>query len=317
MKIAVSIFCLLALAATNSFSQQNDFPKLTGPYLGQKPPGNVAEPFAPEFFGSRFKSYHSGIIFSPDGKEAYWQAALNDEAGCQGIFMSILENGFWTEPMIASFSACVKGGRDDSPFIPPDGKKLFFISSRPIEEGGESSGENIWVADRIEEDWSEPKLIPLVLNSSDGNIHWRFSVDRRGNLYFGTWRFQGEEVTGDIYLSKSEDGQYVKPEKLGPEINREGHYNFCPYIAPDGGYLIFARVGATMAERGPDNLYCSFREKNGTWTEAKKLNIMGEKGNDVPVVSTDGRYLFLRHNINEFYWVDATIIEELKPDYLK
>jgi hypothetical protein len=270
MICVASILCLFVLATVNSFSQQDDLPKLTGPYLGQTPPGKTAEPFAPEFFDSRFKSYHSGIIYSPDRKEAYWQAALNDENGNQGIFQSRLENGFWTAPKIAPFSACLKGGRDDSPFISPDGKKLFFISSRPIEERGKPGKEKIWVTDRIHEGWSEPKLIPLTLNSPEERIHWRFSVDRLGNLYFGTWKIRGEEYSGDIYLSKYIYGQYRKPEKLGPAINREGDYNFCPHIAPDGNYLIFTRVGAKRSERGPDNLYCSFGNKDGTWTEAKK-----------------------------------------------
>jgi hypothetical protein len=47
MKKAVLNICLLALVAANPFSQQRDFPKLTGPYLGQKPPGMMPEVFAP------------------------------------------------------------------------------------------------------------------------------------------------------------------------------------------------------------------------------------------------------------------------------
>jgi len=39
---------------------------------------------------------------------------------------------------------------------------------------------------------------------------------------------------------------------------------------------------------------------------------MGEQGNDVPVVSHDGKYFFLRHGA-EFYWVDAAFIEKLRP----
>jgi len=312
MKRLVVILFFLGIIANKLLSQKSDFPKLSGPYFGQDPPGKTTEPFAPEFFGSMFRSYHSGIIFSPDGKEAYWQAMLNDESSNQAIFESKLKNGFWTEPEVASFSSLIKGGRDDSPFISPDGDKLFFISSRPIEEGGKPGKENIWFVYRIGEDWSEPELIPLILNSNDGAIHWRFSVDRQGNLYFGTWKFNDEEISGDIYLSKYENGRYIKPEKLGPEINREGDYNFCPHIAPDGSYLIFTRVGPTISERLPDRIYCSFRKKDGTWTKAKKIDIPGEKGNDVPVVSHDGKYLFLRHG-SEFFWVDASFIEKLRP----
>jgi len=41
---------------------------------------------------------------------------------------------------------------------------------------------------------------------------------------------------------------------------------------------------------------------------------------DAPVVSPDGKFLFFmsrRNGIGEFFWVDAKIIEELKPKELK
>ena len=309
---AVPVIILILVASSEVFSQPSDFPELAGPYFGQQPPGEIAVQFAPEFFGSRFISFHSGIIFSPDGKEAYWQAMLNDENRSQAIFESKLRNGFWTEPGVASFSGLIKGGRDDSPCISPDGNKLFFLSSRPFEEGDKINQENIWFVHRIKEDWSEPKHIPLVLDASEGKIHWRFSVDKQGNLYFGAWKIKGDEISGNIFLSKYENGQYGKPEKLGPEINKEGDYNFCPHIAPNGSYLIFTRVGAKRSERLPNRIYCSFKKDDGSWTEAKKVDIRGEQGNDVPVVSHDGKYLFLRHG-TEFYWVDASFIEKLRP----
>jgi len=47
MKNGLLIFCFFILIVTNLLSQQTDFPKLTGPYLGQKPPGMTPEIFAP------------------------------------------------------------------------------------------------------------------------------------------------------------------------------------------------------------------------------------------------------------------------------
>jgi hypothetical protein len=43
---ALAFSCLL-VATANVFFKPNDFPKLTGPYLGQKPPGMKPEIFAP------------------------------------------------------------------------------------------------------------------------------------------------------------------------------------------------------------------------------------------------------------------------------
>jgi dipeptidyl aminopeptidase/acylaminoacyl peptidase len=260
-----------------------------------------------------FTSFHGGIIFSPDGNAAYWQALLNDESKGQAIFEARVEKGFWTNPRVAPFSEPVRGGRDDSPFISPDGERLFFLSTRPIEKGGESGAEKIWIAKRAGEGWLEPELIPLRWNPANGRIHWRLSVDGKDNLYFGAWKIHGEEITGEIFHSRFEDGQYGPPEKLGPEINREGYYNFCPSVAPDGSYLIFTRVGPKAKDRLPDNIYCSFRDRDGKWTHAQKLQIPGDKGNDVPAISSDGKYLFMRHGLNQFYWVETSIVEKLRP----
>jgi len=309
--ILIGVALINALLFWQGGSQ--DLPLLTGPYLGQKPPGDTARPFAPAFFGSRFTSFYSSIVFSPDGNAAYWQAMLNDESKGQAIFESRVQNGFWMSPRIAPFSESVKGGRDDSPVISPDGERLLFLSTRPAEKGGEPGVERIWVAKKAGKAWLDPAPVPLTWNPADGRIHWRLSVDGKGNLYFGAWKIRGEEVTGWIFQSRFTNGQYSAPEKLGPEINREGYYNFCPSVAPDGSYLIFTRVGPKASDRQPDNIYCSFRDEGGKWTNAQKLQIPGDTGNDVPAISSDGKYLFMRHGLNQFYWVETSLIEKLRP----
>ncbi len=124
MKRFALIAWLLVFAAISIQAQPSEFPKLTGPYLGQKPPGKTAEPFGLGITGLH-QNLHSSIIFSPDGKEAYWKPGWNPR---DPIVMSKIENGQWTILKVAPFSAPDQG--DDSPFISPDGKKLFFISQR-------------------------------------------------------------------------------------------------------------------------------------------------------------------------------------------
>jgi len=41
------LFSFLLVTAITVNAQQADFPKLTGPYLGQKPPGDQPEIFVP------------------------------------------------------------------------------------------------------------------------------------------------------------------------------------------------------------------------------------------------------------------------------
>jgi len=84
--------------ATNA--QQSDFPKLSGPYLGQKLPGNVPELFAPGIVSRDGYFEHSAAIFSPEGDEVYWAGKPDGTRYFEINFMKMI-NGKWTEPKIA------------------------------------------------------------------------------------------------------------------------------------------------------------------------------------------------------------------------
>jgi hypothetical protein len=47
-----------------------EFPKLSGPYLGQKPPGMAPEVFAPGIVSTA--AHEFSCSFTPDGKEFYF-----------------------------------------------------------------------------------------------------------------------------------------------------------------------------------------------------------------------------------------------------
>ena len=93
--------------------------------------------------------------------------------------------------------------------------------------------------------------------------------------------------------------------------------DFCPFIAPDESYLIFSR--SVPEERGRSDLFISFRDVDGTWTEAVNMgDAIDSLQNEVsPVVTPDGRYLvFLRVSgeVNDVYWTKADIIEVLRRE---
>jgi hypothetical protein len=124
--VMFSLTCFTLCQAQENTKLQLDFPVLKGPYLGQKPPGKTAEQFAINVFDSKYQGFHSNIIFSPDGKAAYWQLNEGHGSRLQAIFKSRYENGIWTKPQGVFFSTLVAGGMDDAPCISPDGKCLFF-----------------------------------------------------------------------------------------------------------------------------------------------------------------------------------------------
>jgi len=71
MKKRILIACVLLVAAVTTNAQQKDFPRLAGPYLGQKPPGMTPEIFAPGIVSSEHQE-HSSLAFSPDGNYLFF-----------------------------------------------------------------------------------------------------------------------------------------------------------------------------------------------------------------------------------------------------
>jgi ankyrin repeat protein len=289
------------------------FPELTGPYMGQKPPGEDPELFARGIVSSKW-SVHTPVVFSADGKEAYWPQSvpIPGSGYARGVvFFSRVEDGRWTAPARAPFNT--EEDNDGDPSFSPDGKRLFFLSSRPIEAGGQSGGENIWYMDRTAGGWSEPKSVGEAVNSVD--LHWQISVAANGNLYFGSSQ-GGGLGQNDVYVSRFVKGEYTTPENLGPAVNT-AVAEFSPFVAPDESYLIFTRSG----ERGNLDLHISFRAEDGSWTEgaAMPAPVNTESGELCGLVSPDGEYLFfLSHRNDEqgVYWMKADVIEKLRKQTL-
>jgi Tol biopolymer transport system component len=145
-------------------------------------------------------------------------------------------------------------------------------------------------------------------------MHWQFSVAANGSIYFGSDGPDGYGG-GDIYVSRLLDGVYQQPENVGPTVN-SGGAEFSPFIAPDESYLIFTSMDRSDSRGGPD-LYISFKTPEGAWTSP--LN-MGEPVNTptndmCAMVSADGRFFFWNSRFegdSDNYWMDASIIEELR-----
>ena len=289
---------LISLGAERS---PKKFPVLKGEYLGQKKPGMMPEVFAPGIV-SRIDCFDMASCFSPDGKEFFFTRRKIGTTDNRMFYMK-LQNGRWTEPESAPFAYdCF----EFEPFISPDGKKLFYGSRRPIPGKTELNRNNdIWMVEKTGETWGEPEYY--------GTGMMFVTVTKDGSLYFtGT----GSTILKSAFLN----GSYSVPVTVGsPEsfINPGAH----PFIAPDESYLIFDTRGRPDGY-GDNDLYISFRSKDGSWSKTKN---MGDKINSnfselAANVSPDGKYLFFmskKSGVPDIYWVDAKIIEKLKPKELK
>jgi ankyrin repeat protein len=278
------------------------FPVLKGAYLGEPVPGDTPQRFAPGIVsGHGFNSEHSPAVFSPDGKEVYWTKQWKGPL----LFMK-QRSGVWTAPEPAAF---ISEYGDGEPIFSPDGKKLYFLSLRPMKPGDADDKENIWYVERTPRGWSEPKPVSPLINAYD--LHWLFSVASNGTIYFASVR-EGGQGLQDVYNSRLVNGVYEEPRSLGSVINSTG-IDHTPFIAPDESYLIYVS-SRESASPGDMKFYISYRNDDGTWKEPILLD---QRINSVdfalcPAVTPDGKYMFFIGN-GDIYWVDAGFIEELRP----
>jgi Tol biopolymer transport system component len=288
---------------------KSKFAGLSGPYLGQKPPGNKAELFAPGLLSAG--DIELSIAFTPDGKEFSYSIITAGASRKWVMMYSRIEKGLWTDPKEFSFNPNHAKGY---PFYSPDGKRLYFYSYRNKTNPPNSVSSNIWYVESENGDWSNPTQIDF-----EGDFKFRrtrvfITAAANGNLYFPQWI----DGNGNIYVSRYENGKYLCPERVSNAINDPGGHH--PYIAPDENYMIFDD-DRSENNYGASDLFISFRDKSGKWMKAQNL---GERVNTLrderrPFVSFDGKYLFFASDKGNpdghwrLYWIDAGVIEELRP----
>jgi len=286
------------LEAAGHVRTDRAFPVLTAPYLDQGDPPPTPEPFALDIVASCW-GQHGGVSFTPDGREAFWSGYtdLPDSSyHYVTILTSRLEDGAWTPPAPASF---VDGeNRGDVPFVTPDGRRVFFLSTRALNPGETGFVERVWYVEREDGRWGDPRPLPDCVN--DMPHHWQISVAANGNLYFASDR--SEPGTRGVYVSRPIDGIYTEPEFLG-------FTGGSPYIAPDESYLI------TVEAHGRDNVL-RIRDGDGTWGDPVSITefMPGATGTCPRITPDERAYVFLNGRLDAAadFWVAADFLDEWK-----
>jgi hypothetical protein len=214
----------------------------------------------------------SAPTFMPDGKIVY--LADNDT-----ICFSKLVNGKWTRPVVASFSG---HWNDWDPFISPDGKRLVFVSNRPLPgmpQDKPQKNNHLWYVDQLfGGEWSKPQHFDAPVNIEGANDYGP-SLSSSGTLCFCSRRDGNKGMCG--YYTKWLGDHYEKPQQL---LLNGANDIFDPFISPDETYILFG---------SNKNLYISYRH-NGEWSAGQKLasNINNGNYNGGPYVSPDGKMLY-------------------------
>ncbi|WP_220348083.1 serine hydrolase [Thalassotalea euphylliae] len=292
MKVTIKNLLALALVTSfsgNALSKAEDLQSsLTGPYLGQKAPGLTPEVFAPDIVST--KGWEYGVVFSPRLDEMYFvREVIKDTKPYQEFVVFVQHDDKWQERVISK--------RVGTPTLSPDNKTMFFGRSFKT---------------RTASGWSEMQRL--------GTEFEDFRIMRVTASLNGTIAFDVAEKEGVLRYSKLENGKRVAPKPFPKHINT-GLWNAHPFIAPDESYVIWD------GQRGSDDrnsdLFISFKEPDGSWGEAIKFseNINTEVSEFAAQVSPDGKYLFFNRSLGDrnvdTFWVDAKVIEQLKPTHIK
>lgn len=279
------LLLLLVILFSSGKSHANDaYPDLKGPYLGQTPPGSVAEPFAPGVISKQ--GWELEGVFAPGMQEFYYTTRFG-EGKPSKIIGFRQQNGTWKK--------YIEFKRTGEIVFSPDGNRMHMAKG---------------YKDRIGEGWSETKSLGPMFDTKDLGI-MRLSASN-----FGTYVF--DDYKTDVIRISTVNGKKRQPPKDMSAIVNTGKWTAHPYIAPDESYLIWD------SERdegyGESDIYISFKQKDGNWGPAINMGagINSDRWDAFATVTPDGKYILFNRGIDEdnknvdIYWVSAQIIEDLR-----
>ncbi|MCP4218672.1 MAG: hypothetical protein GY765_28830 [bacterium] len=295
-----SVVFVILLLPILMFSQ--DFNKIKGDYLGQKPPGITPEVFALGIVGLK-EQYVQDVAFSTDGKEMCFVLTNKYWNEFTVMYMKQKKDTSWTKPVKAPFLGDFKGALRAS--FSPDGKKVYFITTQP---------RNIWASKRTADGWAAPEKMAAPINSD--KIENSFAHLADNTLVFCSHR-EGGKGGCDVYVSEMTATGFSPAKNI--EITNTGSNDCGPVISPDGKYLVF-HSNRPNGHGGAD-LYVSAKTKacGNKWCQPVNLGPgVNTKGFEIIAhFSPDGKYLFYTGRAapqtlepSKVLWVSTKVLEE-------
>jgi len=309
-----------------------------GPYLGLTVPAEEPALFAPGLVCTG--RYERDMAVSADGRELFYGVMM---PGVVTLMTMRLADDGWTEPEVVDFATDLTYMHLE-PCLSPDGKRLFFLTTRPTagEEPAPGWGcQNIFVAHRRPGGgWGEPRDPGPAINTTEAEYFP--SMTRDGVLYFTR---SAPRQPAAVWRARPDGrGGFRPAERVAlPAGAEESIFNAC--VAPDESCLVACVTGrGDSLAPGKANYYVYFRGEDGAWSEAVNpgptVNPPGV-GAVSPSISADGRVFFFAaqqrnprwfsadrrltlagleriyaspgNGNGDIYWVSAEIITRLRP----
>jgi hypothetical protein len=275
-------------------------------------PGSTPELFAPGVVNT--DGVEINLVFDRDYTELFFARTVDKVFF---VYTSRLVDGTWTAPeRLDLYPEGISGEAVDMA-LSPDEQSLYFLGITPE---GATTQSDIWVSERTDDGWSLARRLGPSVNTEHSEFYPTVVAD--GSLYFVSDR-PSELGPRNLYrAARRADGRFEPAVPIGPPIDTEQSKGDT-FVAPDESYLIFK--SSDREGYGSGDLFVAFRTDDGGWTEPMNMGpvINTEELEFCPMVSPDGRWLSFSRRYGEtwptttdaeIYWMDASIIEELRED---
>ena len=277
-------------------------PFAEGPYLGQIPPGPVAQVFAP------------GLISDtrPHQGEAWGSFSADGNTFCfsQRGYVFVTENTDqgWTAPkQIESIpyktAYCC---------LSLDANSIYFISCYDP-----SPRYDLFRCNRTSHGWAKPQRLGPPLSSPAREL--AISLAANNSIYFFRSKRGAGGSGGRIFYAPFVGNTWPRAD----HVSLNTHYKAAdPGIAPDESFMVFIAKDLPGGY-GHWDLYLTLRLPDGTWSKPRNL---GPKINSAyiehsPRISPDKKYLFFTRangwwenssrDTSDIYWVE---LKEYLPE---
>ncbi len=191
--------------------------------------------------------------------------------------------------------------RETNLSISPDGKYLYFFSSRGEQtwssenyntyKGKSQYDGDIWCSEKRNGKWQKPKCLDKIINTSIGEDEPNISPDGQ-SLIFQSWRYDYENRP--YYISKKIGNKWSEPKRFGKNITlffKSETWAFATdgmSVSPDGKKFIVA-CGSDYG--GNLNFYFS-KKTNNKWSYPRPMAINTGKDERSIFIAGAGQTIF-------------------------
>ncbi|MEH6536702.1 MAG: hypothetical protein V7719_09930 [Psychroserpens sp.] len=156
----------------------------------------------------------------------------------------------WSEPI--NIGAPVNSSLDEFyPSVTYSNNIYFTTIKKELE-----SQDDIFMCEWKDGNYSEPEPLGEGVNTKGAEFNAYVAPDESYILFSG-WRRSGGVGSGDLYISKRENGEWLPAKNLGKEINSK-YMEYCPFVNKETGtlYLTSRRSHIDKKDAG----YTNFEE---------------------------------------------------------